>query len=501
MTKDKFNLAVRAVPIKLLSFLISLFIFFILTPYIIKNLGDYNYGLWVLLNTLISYLSLSEIGAGSALTRELGLAFGKKNKQRINKAFSNGVYLFFLIAKVVLCLTVLISVVIFFINNNFVFCFLFFLMGFNLAVHYVFSPYTSVLQAAVRLDTIYIVTICQTIFHALFVFFVLFKGYGLVAFVSTGIIVNIIFKFYLYWLVKKTNKSLVFNNKLVDKKSIQNMVFYGLKAFGVNIAGILKDKVDNLMIGYLLSVKLITNYSVAEDLKNKGFNVFGFLMEIVNPIFFQQAGAGQKEKLKETFFLVWKTIMLLSFISYACLVLLGREFITLWLGANYLNAYLPLVLLATAFLFEKTQAPASNILYVFDQHHNYAWLRIMEGIFNVGLSYVFVKFFGWGLPGIALGTLIAVAISKIIFQPVLVAKALDIKWSRYQFFYFSRVFLLLICFVIIKNILKYFVLDMYLKLAGAVLFIAVFFALFGFFFFSDTEKKYLFTRLNLIKKR
>jgi Na+-driven multidrug efflux pump len=50
---------------------------------------------------------------------------------------------------------------------------------------------------------------------------------------------------------------------------------------------------------------------------------------------------------------------------------------------------------------------------------------LAAGVTNVVLSYVFVRFFGWGLKGIVLGTIIAVVARAGVWTPWYVLRTLN----------------------------------------------------------------------------
>lgn len=65
-----------------------------MTPYLIKHLGDENYGLWLLILSTLGWFNFIDLGFSSAVKREIAIALEKDDNHRINVVFSVSVVLF-----------------------------------------------------------------------------------------------------------------------------------------------------------------------------------------------------------------------------------------------------------------------------------------------------------------------------------------------------------------------------------------------------------------------
>jgi O-antigen/teichoic acid export membrane protein len=65
-----------------------------LTPYLIKHLGDNNYGLWLLILSTLGWFNFIDLGFSAAVRREIAIALESSNTSRINVVFSVSVVLF-----------------------------------------------------------------------------------------------------------------------------------------------------------------------------------------------------------------------------------------------------------------------------------------------------------------------------------------------------------------------------------------------------------------------
>jgi O-antigen/teichoic acid export membrane protein len=82
----------------------------------------------------------------------------------------------------------------------------------------------------------------------------------------------------------------------------------------------------------------------------------------------------------------------------------GDQFLTLWVGAQFLPSYSTLVVLTMGVLAIAIQGPASQILLALERHRLMAVLAGAEAVFNLGLSILLGR--RYGIVGVALGTTI-----------------------------------------------------------------------------------------------
>jgi len=95
---------------------------------------------------------------------------------------------------------------------------------------------------------------------------------------------------------------------------------------------------------------------------------------------------------------------------------LGKSVIAAWVGARYVNACYPVMLIllipSTVFL---AQSASPRILFGMARHRALAWITSMEGIANLILSIVLVRHYG--IIGDALGTAIPLTCTALYFYP------------------------------------------------------------------------------------
>ena len=82
---------------------------FFLTPLFVHKLGDYEYGIWILLLSIIGYMELFSLGFNKANVRYLSKYFGLKDHKTINEIFNCGLFIFMSLGVIVIIVTLSIS--------------------------------------------------------------------------------------------------------------------------------------------------------------------------------------------------------------------------------------------------------------------------------------------------------------------------------------------------------------------------------------------------------
>ena len=112
---------------------------------------------------------------------------------------------------------------------------------------------------------------------------------------------------------------------------------------------------------------------------------------------------GDLEKIKKTF---WEMLTLRLFLAgLICfgIYALSDQFMTLWLGRDYVMPVLPLFLM-TSIYFVQMSRTCDIFLWGYGLFQD-IWAPVLESLLNLGLSIIFGAY--WGLSGILMGVLLS----------------------------------------------------------------------------------------------
>lgn len=458
------------------SFFVSLFITFWLTPLMIHKLGDHAYGIWILISMISNYLSLSELGLTSAVKNHLAICLGKGDLESYSRILSNG-FIVYLFISCAVAFFVLISVTFtrFFWHspNASLFSSLFLIVGMTIAASFLFYPYSAMLTSHIRYDILAWIAIIQSLTNALITIAALNFGGGLFHVSLAGLASTMVANLLLFAFARRISPTTKLSFAQVNRDDLVSLMQYSGKTFLAQLSDILRFKVDEVVTGACLSITLIPHYAVANKLVTTANGLCNRMLGSIETIFARQVGRKDHESLRESFILSLKLTSVLSCLIYAGLLLLGEHFLLLWLGPRYLDSYWPMVILGASLLLGMMQSPGVGILYATNKHQYLGYMSLFEGLLNLSLSVAFVSLWHLGLNGVALGTLVPILITKLYIQPRLVCWQIQHSLAKYYALLAKLLISGGVLYGVAFLLMRSLIIDSYLRLAFAALFLAV----------------------------
>lgn len=482
---------VNATLIQFIHVLATLIITFFLTPFMIKMLGEHNFGIWTFISTIINYFILAEFGLASALQNKLAICLGSQDTRAFGVFYSNGVLLYSLAALIIAFVVILISTIVFYgsvTSQPVVFAKLMLILGFNTSISFLFFPHLSVLISHVRLDITTLISILKITLNAILTVVVLTWGYSLVSLALVMAVTTLVSNVLIFVASRRIMPELHFSKNNLTKTHSLDLLRYSGKTFLTILGDLLRFKLDDVVTGTLISFNQVTHYAVANKIVISANDFSSKLTSILNPIFAQLYGKDAPAQFRQSFLLSFKLFNTFSIFTLAGLVILGQSFINLWLGDAYLDSYIPLIFLGIAYNVARGQSSLINILYAANRHQYYAYLNLVEGLLNLALSLVFVLYFKLGINGVALGTLIPIFVSKVFVQPYISLKIIEFPLKTYYAYLLDMWFTGVLIYGTIYLVCRYFDLDSYLDLLIVALILGILLILHYVYILDQREK-------------
>ena len=162
---------------------------------------------------------------------------------------------------------------------------------------------------------------------------------------------------------------------------------------------------DSIVIATILGARVLPPYSIAQRLTFYGYNVIGALATSYGPAFLEAHARGDVARLRS----LYRRAMMLcgggGGVGAVALFLVGPFFIRWWVGsANYVG-FTVLGWLCLFLFIQALLAPADALLVATGCHQRYALAGVWEACLNLGLSILLCLRFG--VSGVIAGSVIA----------------------------------------------------------------------------------------------
>ncbi|OXG08759.1 O-antigen/teichoic acid export membrane protein [Flavobacterium araucananum] len=460
------------------------------TPIIIKNLGSEAYGLQSLVNVIIGFLMVADMGLDIPVTKLVSEYSVLKNPKMLNKLLNTTLQVYLAIgclgAIIILILTPFLVDGVFNIppsmHQHAKFVFYLAALGFIGGLLNMWGQ--SVFNGILRYDISNSINVVVTIVSILVGTFFVIKGYGVVVYVF----VRVLFTFLSGIVYLVTSKYFLEDFKIslgIDKDiwlNLKNQVGYG---FFLRLSGILTSRFDQALIGVWIGVAAVGYYSIAILIVGSISGLINSMTHFIFPKMSQLNASGSMEKLEELFLTGSKFVGILVFFIIPPIILVSNQVLTIWLGKNIANqAYKVLILLFIAAIIQSIfVAVVNNYIIGIGKLKLFAKYTLVRSCFFLLLCFLLIKKFSLLGAGYAM---IITTLVDIGFFISTVSKNFEKSIIISLFIYYSKLILIsfltcLFCwFFYVKKIDNFSTLFIYASIFSSIFIIlTVLFRLFN----------------------
>lgn len=433
----------------------------LLTPFIIRTLGQAEFGVYKLAAAITAYLLLLDLGIGNAITRYIAKFKVENNKEKAEQFLGVATVFYIFIS----FFAVIVGLLLIFIfptafakglNEEEIKLaqILLGITSINSAVTLATSAYTNVLIAYEQFKISKGANILQIILRIAMTYLALIFGFGSIGLVIINLVTTLFcrlfFVAYVLFVIK-----LKPSIKNIEKSFIKEIVVYSGYIFLQMIATQINASVDQILIGSLVasSAGILAVYSIGTQIvqyyQQIGTAFTGVLMPgIVKMV---ESKSDIKDITNEMIRIGRLILIVLAFI-WASFIVVGKEFIDLWAGPIYSQAYLVALILMSAYMLILSEAVGLQVIWAMNQQKELSFLKIGIVISNIFLTIMLIQ---WdSLIGATIGTFIALVVGDIFVMNIIFAKKIGVDIAYYYRCLFKGILPLAIISVTITLTLK-----------------------------------------------
>lgn len=391
-------------------YFINIVVAFIMSPVIIRALGNRDYGLWELVMSVIGYMGLLDLGIGPALVRFVSVANGKQDRDDMQQTISTA-FVFFL---VIGCLAVLFFTLLGYspqmiagnetkdiANIGTVFL----LFGLNAGIMLPLQVFIATLMGVQRHYLINFSRGVLLIVRSILAYYLLqgFPGKGLIIMALLEPVFSSI-QFVLFVGAVQLDKQIP-GMKLaaVTWHKLKELFTFGVKNATMMIASRLQNQSVPFIIGHVIGLGSIVYFVMPNRLIDyaKGLSMaIGFPL---TPYFGATFGKGDHDELVTSWLTTTLVLQMVTLVMPIIIFFYGEMFLSLWIGKEYADAgrgviYFLLIGLAA----DALATNAFRMLTAQGKHGKSALIWLCLSIISIPLGIVGASL--WGVPGVALGT-------------------------------------------------------------------------------------------------
>jgi O-antigen/teichoic acid export membrane protein len=416
----------------------SALVTFFLMPFLVHRLGDRMYGYWSLVGAMLGYYGVLDLGITPAVSFHMAKAMGQGDHESPNRTLSAAFAGLAVIGSAVLLITAIVAALCPFFtaaSDVPVIRLVLLITGLGCAFGFPGRTFLAGLYAHLRNDLIAVVSTVVLVLRTVLVVWVILSGWGIVGLASVSLLTEALTYVVCYFILSKVQPGLRISFSLVDRKALKELFNYGQYSMILRIGDQLRFAVDGWVVAGFVSLAAVAHYSIASRLSGYYLTVIISSVGLLNPWFSQMLGSGNHDGIRRLLSLSTRIAAVLSTIVACSFLFYGKAFIAQWMGAAYVDAYWPTLILVMALYCDLAQQPSVSYLLGVSKHRYLAIQTILEGVANLVLSIWWGR--TYGMVGVSMGTLVPMFVAKMILQPVYVCRTAGVSLARYYLYDFG----------------------------------------------------------------
>ena len=371
------------------------------TPIMLRILGQAEYGLYSLSNSVISYLGLLTFGMGMTVMRYITKYRAENDKDGLNRVmglFTIIYVLFAVLACIVGCILAFGAKSFFSEGLNLVetqkLRILILLMTVSTAISFPVSVFASAILSFEKYIFRRSIEILGTIMAPLLNLVVLYAGYGSIGMAVAGTLLQVAYApIYVLYCSKRLNIRLKFGK--VSISFLKEIFGFSAVVFISSIADLLFWSTDKVLIGAVLGAAAVGVYNIGgvftSMLQNMASAISNVFFPRVTTMVIQKAST---KELSEILIRIGRVQYLLVSLILSGYIVFGIPFIHFWSGDEYRDAFWVALVTIIPLSIHLIQSIAYNIIIEEKKHQFRSIMYVIIAVLNVISTYVVLPYYG-----------------------------------------------------------------------------------------------------------
>lgn len=402
---------------------------FFLIRFFLSQLGESKYGIWVLIGSIFQYRRLLDMGMNSSIDRFIPVNLARRDDDAIQRVISTSLFFFTALAVVLGLVTLLLYDNIgawFTIAQDMVGAagVLVLIVGFSFVLSMPLQVSSALLCGLQRYDIFNLTELSMILLRTFLVVIFLGRGYGLI---TVGLVYGageVLVRIAQFIYAKKLLPDVSISIRSIDFTLLKEMLAYGINTCLYRTGGLLILKATDLVIAVYIGTAEVSQFAVAIA----GILLLSQLLRAfstaIKPAVSDLDARDEHSSVREISFLMQKYSLLLIIPAACFLIVMGREFLQIWVGEKFQDPGIVnslgvvLAILTVGHCLRLAQYSNFLVLVGKGDHKIFGLLTIVTGLLCISASVISIKVFDLGLTGIAWSNSIPMALMSGIVLPV-----------------------------------------------------------------------------------
>lgn len=403
------------------------------TPWLINNIGKNDYGLFILATTFINFF-IFDFGVGVAISRFACkyIAEGKENK--INDMMG-------MIYKIYFCIDFLILIALligyFFIDTIYAnltitelekFKVIYIISAIFSLISFPCMPFNGIIQAYEKFVFLKFTDLISKVLTIFMMIIMIMMGKGLYALVIVNTFIGVLILVVKFIYIKK-NRLCKSNFKCKSKKMLRDIFSFSIWSSISGIASRLVFNIVPTILAMFSGSTEIAFFAISNTLEGYVYTFASALNGLFLPKVTRLIANEDNEEVLNLMIFVGKFQLAIVGLIIIGFISIGRDFMILWMGEDFLSAYYGTIIIILPSLVSLTQEIANTMISVVNEIKLLSLINIIMSALNVIILFITIPLFGAFGACIAIG--LVAFIRDIILKNLLYSKRLGIDIKKF----------------------------------------------------------------------
>jgi len=411
-----------------ITILLNTLVGLLYTPFMLRQLGQSEYGLYMLIGSFVAYISILDFGLHNTVYRFVA----KYQALKDTKGQENFLASTFILYGIITIIVLLVGLIVYF-NLDKIFSaslsseefrkanIMFVILIFNLAITLPLGAFQFIIRGYGKFVFVNSVTIARIIVRTLVLIALLAIGFKSVTIVIVDTIFNVGMglSYLIYSFVKL---KVIVKLHSFNKSVIRELFNYSIFVFILAMVNQFFWKLGQVALGIIASTAAVAIYALSINLvmyyQQFALGISGVFMPKVSKMISEGAN---NRTLTNLMIKVGRIQLAILGLVLSGFIVIGKEFILLWAGPDYQDVYLITLLIFLPMTIPMIQTIAGVIIQVKNMQSFKATAYLIMSIINMVSAVVLGILYG------PIGVGISTAISLLVFQVVIINLYYKIK--------------------------------------------------------------------------
>jgi O-antigen/teichoic acid export membrane protein len=399
---------------------VTLAVWFVLTPIILSHIGKTDFGLWALVASFVAYGSLADLGIASAITKYVAELRARRDSETASQLIATALWLYCGLGLALIGVAAALAPIVPHVikgvpaKEHTTVSWLLVITAAGVAVQLPSNCGLAVLRGLNRFDKLNIVGSLAMVTLGASIIVILSLGGGVLAITAVVIPLTLIWLVPTIWFIHRCAPDLRFGFRGARLSHARRVLLFSSALFGIQVAQAVKLQSDEIVIGASLPVADVSPYSIARRLSTLPGQLTDQFVFVLLPLASRLHAEGDSSLLNEVYVSGMRLTLALFSIVGGWLIIFARPFLLAYTPKAASSADI-IVLLTVAALLEALMSPVSQALQGMSRHRPLVVFALCSAALNLTLSITLVG--PLGVRGVAIGTLVATALEAAVALP------------------------------------------------------------------------------------